>query len=660
MDCITFLKRVWKPLDGGYVFLGHKDWEFGASSFEEIPLSEWNPPQVDNLNDVYFCPNGFAETSRKLIHAHKKAHWLYADLDEVNPEYLGQRPQVAWETSPGNYQAMWRLATPLGPRAFERLNKALTYHVKADKGGWSYTKYLRPPGTVSHKHEEPFTVRLLWWDNGTTDNDDLRRIVKDALPALDVASGPIRLPKATAKEIRHDHWAAFSPRLRKLLRQRVLHPGDDRSARLWEVENLCLKAGLTPGQTVRVAAACVYNKYKGQRREYRKLMEEVSKAEAMQASQVKTDITVAGSVVHFNQDPETEDQPSFFTKAHLDLLGHVEPPDYVIHNVIARGQVCILSADSGVGKSWVALDLVVACVLRDKWLGRSVVGRKVVYVDEENGLRILAGRLRGLIRGRKPLTKSMNALVERNLHLCSRNGVSIGDESQQPELEAIITDLTPSLLIIDTAMSATAVGEVNDNSAVVALMKKLRYLAEKYSLAVVLMHHDRKPTGDDAADPRGTSMMGARQWSGQADAHLTIAPLDRNTQDLSNGKRGLTTDVILSCAKLRDDVPFDPEHLRIASIKDASGRIATASVKTLGPAPDRSSIITTQASEAVHELSDKPPAILDALITGEFIPLQTFADALHISVRAARSRAKRYPGYEVGTNQGRAVVTRLE
>ncbi len=52
-------------------------------------------------------------------------------------------------------------------------------------------------------------------------------------------------------------------------------------------------------------------------------------------------------------------------------------------------------------------------------------------------------------------------------------------------------------------------------------MEHLRSVAERFECAVLVLHHERKQSKDN---PKwsGQAMMGARQWAGQADAHMTL------------------------------------------------------------------------------------------------------------------------------------------
>lgn len=177
MDALQFLKKVWgeqaKDQGGGFAFLslrrGPDSWQDLAFKYgrDEIELPD------ATLGDVYFCPNLFSRPRRRkdLV---LPSCWLYADLDEVAPptqrgggydddeNSLVLVPTIAWESSPGRFQALWHIDKYLPSESHSRVNQKLTYSLGADKGGWDITQVLRVPGTINHKYAEKPEVKLLW------------------------------------------------------------------------------------------------------------------------------------------------------------------------------------------------------------------------------------------------------------------------------------------------------------------------------------------------------------------------------------------------------------------------------------------------------------------------------------------------------------------
>lgn len=220
-------------------------------------------------------------------------------------------------------------------------------------------------------------------------------------------------------------------------------------------------------------------------------------------------------------------------------------------NLIERQAITVLSGDTGTCKSILAMALSVAIVRGESWIGRPVEQGRVSYLDEENPERIVLDRLWAL--GAGPTDSE-------SLRYFNRQGVRLGSGTWAEQLHTEVREHRPLLVVIDTAMAACAV-EVNDNSAVVALFTGvLRPLASDNNLALLILHHERKPGASEKRNA-GQAMMGARQWAGQADTHLAaeLPPRPYEQQEDPHGHRIERYRVRLRTPKLRDS--GDREHV---------------------------------------------------------------------------------------------------
>jgi hypothetical protein len=96
-------------------------------------------------------------------------------------------------------------------------------------------------------------------------------------------------------------------------------------------------------------------------------------------------LTVGGTVARLNADPRQGDHAAPDPFAFYDLTtAPTEPPETLVPGLILRGLVHSIYAAAGMGKTWTALYAVAQTVAR---------GEKVVYVDKENGPRIMRERL---------------------------------------------------------------------------------------------------------------------------------------------------------------------------------------------------------------------------------------------------------------------------
>lgn len=134
-----------------------------ADLFSVENFLERNPQR--HGQDVFFTPLSLrSEDSRRVDSAVVFPTWLlYADLDGMSPLDVADmssyvQPSLLWETSPGNCQGVWFLGVEYDGTGgietvdeFRRVNRALTYGIGADKGGWSPSKLLRVPGSLNFK-----------------------------------------------------------------------------------------------------------------------------------------------------------------------------------------------------------------------------------------------------------------------------------------------------------------------------------------------------------------------------------------------------------------------------------------------------------------------------------------------------------------------------
>lgn len=91
---------------------------------------------------------------------------LFVDIDSGGRDKVRailtakEVPQPAWilNTSPGKYQAIWRVED-LSPEEAEQKLRALAQHFGTDPAATDMSRVLRLPGFVNHKYSEPHLVR---------------------------------------------------------------------------------------------------------------------------------------------------------------------------------------------------------------------------------------------------------------------------------------------------------------------------------------------------------------------------------------------------------------------------------------------------------------------------------------------------------------------
>ncbi|MDP9399380.1 MAG: AAA family ATPase [Actinomycetota bacterium] len=281
----------------------------------------------------------------------------------------------------------------------------------------------------------------------------------------------------------------------------------------------------------------------------------------------------------------------------LDFSAPPEAPCYLVHGLISRGGLALLSGDTGSGKTWMVHDLVRAIATGSSWLGRPTVLGKVLCVDEENPPVLVRRRLMALGLPQEA--------TDRVLYFV-RNGIAVGEPEWNAWLERKIQEHGADAVFIDSAVAATAVSDINDNTAVARLLTGLRAIAERQNCTIHLIHHERK-VQKDAPRSAGMSAMGARQWVAQADVHLAVRRLDNEEELDPDGRIIGRTGVLLEMPKDRDGLPIRPERLVIESLRDENGRMLRAELRSEGPQAERSSEADNLLKQVVELLTTQGP-----------------------------------------------------
>lgn len=486
---MEFLLRVWEKQPKGYFFLDGKDVETGEWR-ERYTANRKKPPVYDaQCFDSYFAVNSFADPKRTLDSVNHSC-WLYADLDEADPtcdEFV--RPTIAWETSPGRYQAMWQLTKRVSPELHSKLNRRVTYLVGADKGGWGLNKVLRIPGTINHKRDIPFTVTVLWDDGTVYDPRELVPMLKQiTIPELDMTPPELGdLPKQSPRSILKKH--EVPKHIRRTL-GREPKPREDRSVKLFRLEDKLLKCGLSPQEVFVVVRASKWNKYAGQRRESQQLWREINKhALAQEANTPERKSRL--NVLRF--------QPF--------LRSELPAPKWGVEDIWSDRAHGIIAGEAKSYKSLICMDMGLSVASGTKFLNSFNVPETgpVVYVQAENQASFIQDRISKLAaqRGLTDKIHAQNGSVSytpgKDVPMYFVNNPTELNLRKQETYDAIVElaeEIKPKLMIFDPwYLLATGVDE-NSANQVAPVLKALMEIKLKFDTGILLVHHFRKPQPD--------------------------------------------------------------------------------------------------------------------------------------------------------------------
>lgn len=543
---LRLVSQAWGKKQSGYAFLPwidrKKQRESGKrrAGFNEGEPFLWprdREKMIDHImhhenkaveHDLYWSAVLFEEPIRREDAAMTE-YALFADLDAVDPSMIDDdyRPSIAWETSPGSYQALWvaQAGDFLGSSWTGNENQKMTYMTGADAGGWFTTKLLRLPGTTNHKPENrrkdgTYPKGKVLWTNGP------RYVQEDwaDLPAISV--GPDSdLSEALASDIDGVDRLGTIARVKIKLNHRArellnaTEASGDKSDQLWYLIRCLADVGLNTAEIVAVVRETVWNKFRDRHDELRRLITEASKAIAKRSDETVAKLEQA-------QEDEEIDRPD--PQRLGFLLKNIKKPKYLVQGILTEGACGFIAGEPKCYKSWVGLDLALSVATGADFLGHFRVQDPgpVLYIQEEDPAPTLKNRSAKIWVNKSTdkfelvknddeaglywLPPEQDETFDPNINAYIQNGVILSSEPWQMWLDETLAkgmDGEPyRLLIIDTLMMTA--GEVDENRSqemTTKIFKPLKVLARKHNVAIQVVHH----MGKSEKSRPGQRMLGA-------------------------------------------------------------------------------------------------------------------------------------------------------
>lgn len=468
-------------------------------------------------DDLYWCPSLF-EKPRRQTELAMDEHALWADLDAIDPrEIEDYPPTIAWETSPGRYQALWIIASGDMQGASWRggENHRLTVHLDADPSGWDTTQLLRIPGWKNHKIEyqaeygEAPRGKLLWSDGRRWFPDEFGE-----LPTVEAVGHEVQtLLESQIDSIdRLEVWGRVRLEVSKEVRELVAakEVAGNRSDKLWQIERDLADAGCNVAEIVAVVRETVWNKFAGRADELKRLTAEAGKA---------IDAIPAERQNQLEEEAEVKPTPSLL----VDLIRNVTPPKWLIKDILSEGACGFIAGQPKQFKSWVGLDMALSVAMGVEFLNYFPVMRPgpVLYIQEEDPLPTLKQRFEKIWPSKQ--ADKMVLSPEGVVWLPAQDlpkapplmgyvgeGFTISSPGWQAWLDETLAagiDGQPYVLVVMDPLMMIA-GEVEENRAqqmTEKVFKPIKQLARKHGCAIQIVHHMRK--SDPNKPQRGGQLM---------------------------------------------------------------------------------------------------------------------------------------------------------
>lgn len=534
---LTTISRAWGKREG-YVFFPRIDGnattrQERARSYREGKAWQW-PEDREAIvawlaknqdHDVYWCPVLF-DGPHRVEGLARDEKCLWADLDEVSPDEVSVdlRPTIAWETSPGRYQALWLMNGVLqGASWAGKENQQLTSLLGADPSGWDTTQLLRIPGWKNHKYAGSPSGKLLWADgpryNPRDFNDlpdvpsagDITAVLDDEIDAVDRVSvwSRVRLKVPGA--------------CRELVKAKKA--SGDRSEKLWYLTRCLADAGCTAPEIVAVVRETVWNKFAGRGDELMRLKAEAIKAIAKREAGVTEKV----------KEEREEERPDPIRLA--DLVRDYKPPQWLVENIWSVGACGFIAGQPKSYKTWMAMDLAFSIATGTPFLGMFRVREagKVLYVQEEDSVgvvkvrseKILLNRQRSIVEMgddggvyiRPPIGKGGKGGVELDavdIDAYVGKGLVVSDDEWQTWLlEQIEKNGYKAVFLDPLMMIAGDVEEFKAQAMTEHVFKPLKQIARSTACAIIVIHHMKKGSTDDGKG----SMRGGQRMLGSVANH---------------------------------------------------------------------------------------------------------------------------------------------
>lgn len=212
-----------------------------------------------------------------------------------------------------------------------------------------------------------------------------------------------------------------------------------------------------------------------------------------------------------------EDRPEQIFYRLGDLIAEVDkmdPPRYLVDEVIPEGDYGVLSADSKTGKTFVMMDLALSVASGTPWVNQFEVkkpGPVLIFVGE-GGKRKIVRRMRAIARHKEiPDHQLLGLPIE-----VSERAPKLMNEAIMDELRQKVAELSPKLIIIDPLYLAASGANTASLTDMGNMLEKAQHIAQHVGASLIISHHNKKGgenTRDHDDEPHNrTSGVGVNEW----------------------------------------------------------------------------------------------------------------------------------------------------
>ena len=201
---------------------------------------------------------------------------------------------------------------------------------------------------------------------------------------------------------------------------------------------------------------------------------------------------------------------------------------------LVRGELTVIGSPGGAGKSSLAIGMAICAATNRELLGEKIRGGanlKALVINGEDSTdeirrRVWAFSLEHGLTERDLINLTIAGADDSWVQGVSflktnEKGMSTVNQAGLDALQLALDALRPDIIVLDPLVSFCAGGNMNDNSGMSLVMRKLKGIAAKNRCAVIIVHHTRK--GGDAGNVEAIS--GAAAITNLARRAIMPAPL---------------------------------------------------------------------------------------------------------------------------------------
>lgn len=490
----NFLQNIWGT--GGKVFLA---WKSDSNSFDVPAAKNWPEDKEKILEffltasakgkDVYFSPAIYKDTSinkEKSNVLKSKVVWVDFDGNAAEGTALladAKLPQPTYRlqsSKTGHEHWYWALDSYKPVEVFELINKKLAYALKADRACWDAGRVLRPPFTTNNKKGESRPVDIIEFNKIKYTPEQFSELpsVNSSIIDKTIELGEIPSIGMVLGKYQWDdrHLDIFyNPPMEK---------GKGRSDSLVRLAYFCAEAGM-PDEAIYAVISDVdsrIKKFVGRADRDRRLAEIIGKA--------RVKYPFGGSTM-FSTD---EDIQQVFTIN--ELLRSEFNIEWLVEDLLIKRTINFLSAESGIGKSRLSLQMAEALASGSTFLQWPVPQKiKTMYLS----LEMDAFMMKHFAESLSNKTEYDEEVAENFLIVPVGNAINLASEAGIRYIKALHEQYKPEVMIIDALGSLTF--EKLEELEAKGINNVLKALISEFETTFIIIHHNVKGERNSKTPP---------------------------------------------------------------------------------------------------------------------------------------------------------------